>query len=369
MKKICIVNFNVYCLFNPKSKAPMGGAELDMYVLAKGLQNEFNVSVITGDWGQKKIEKYGKVTVIRSVKLGGKNYLKALLIFLVELKKVNANVYISTSAGPEIGLIALFCKLFKKKFIYRTASEIDCNRGFVESHKIFGKIFEYGLLHSSKIVTSVNNHKDILTKTYKNISGENILFIPLAINIKRGEDKYLNLDKKNNILWIARGIKLKRPEIFLELAKKLADEEFTMIMPKQKGEEALFNNIKKKAENIKNLKFIGGVPFNQTQRYFDKAKVFVNTSDYEGFTYTLIQSGLAKTPVAYLNVNPDDVITNNNIGCYADGNKKKLYQDVKLLCRNQGIWRKKSEATYEYVRKNHDINIIGEQWRDVINNL
>jgi len=46
-KTICLVNLNAYCLFNQKSEAPMGGAELDMYTLAQGLKKKYNVTFIS----------------------------------------------------------------------------------------------------------------------------------------------------------------------------------------------------------------------------------------------------------------------------------------------------------------------------------
>lgn len=367
MKKVCIVNFNMYCLFNPKSAAPMGGAELDMYTLAMGLCNKFSVSIVTGDWGQKNIEKYGNISVFKSIKLGSKKYLAALFRLWFVLMEADSDVYISSAAGPEVGIIALYCIIFNRKFIYRTAHDIDCNGEYIKKNGLSGKIFKFGLLHSHKVIISVNKHALLLKEHYKKLKhGKTLFFIPLAIEIKA--DAFVNNDKKS-ILWIARGVRWKQPDLFLDLAEKLRDENFVMIMPEQKGEAIIFQKIKNRAMNIKNLVFIGGVPFKDIQQYFDEAKIFVNTSDYEGFTYTLIQSGIAKVPVVYFNVNPDEVITKYNMGYVSDGKESLLFKQVEKLSHDDVDWQEKSENAHKYVRKNHDIKVVVRQWEKIIGEL
>jgi hypothetical protein len=54
--------------------------------------------------------------------------------------------------------------------------------------------------------------------------------------------------------------------------------------------EALFARIKEAASTIPNLDFVGFVPFGEIDAHFNAARLFVNTSDYEGFPNTFLQS-------------------------------------------------------------------------------
>jgi len=337
VKKVCIVNLNVFSLFCPTGSAPMGGAELDMYNLAQGLK------------------KY--------------SFLRALSVPFVlfrQLYRTNADIYISSGAGPEVGLVSLFCMLKRKKYIYRTASEIDCNRTYVKRCGFNGLLFELGLFLSTVIVTSVKSHQILIRNSYPMILKRRVSYIPLGINVTLNKIDY---EKKKYILWIARGNSYKRPDIFLEIAQNIPEENFLMIMPEQSSEKLLYERTKNEAAGLRNVKFIGGVQFSDSQKYYDRARLFVNTSTFEGFTFTLIQSGIAHTPVAYLSVNPDNVITRFNIGEFGEGNIEVLTKKIKSLLKNKRLWNEKSNSIHDYVVANHDINKLSKKWIGLIDLL
>jgi glycosyltransferase involved in cell wall biosynthesis len=367
MLKICIVNLNVYCLFDPKSSAPMGGAELDMYTLAKGLGGKLDTTVVTGDWGQESIKKFGEIKVLRSVKLGGGNItrlFKSLLVFWKVLSYANADIYVTSGAGPEVGVISYFCRVKKKKFIYRTASDIDCNRHYARNNGIRGRLFEFGLTHADRVVTSVRKHQSLLMSSYPNNLKQ------LAhINLGAFSPIKSSQKKRNYILWVARCERLKNPEAFLEIAERLPQYQLVMICSKQAHDEKLFNKVKEHAASLPNVEFINYVPYAKIQPFFDQAKVFVNTSDFEGFTFTLIQSGLGSTPVAYWKVNPDNVITHHGLGCFGNGNMSEFIVCIRELMASNKKWLECSKAIRKYVGENHNVSSLSSEWMRTLESL
>ena len=105
--KICIVSTKAYPLFNPKCNETYGGSEVQMFMLAKELSKEFDVSVIVGDFGQKEIEEYDGVKVVKSFSLEKKilNYVKGPIKLYKALKRVNPDVVVQRSAAAETGII------------------------------------------------------------------------------------------------------------------------------------------------------------------------------------------------------------------------------------------------------------------------
>ncbi|HBC72887.1 MAG: Group 1 glycosyl transferase [Candidatus Amesbacteria bacterium GW2011_GWB1_47_19] len=361
-KTICLVNLNAYCLFNQKSEAPMGGAELDMYTLAQGLKKKYNVTFITGDWGQNPEETVHEIRLIRSVNLKG-NYLSGLLKFIIALIKADSEIYISSGAGPEAGLICLYSRLFGRKYIYRSVSSFDCDNSYIKGHRLLGLIYLFAVNNCNKFVTTVKNQKKLLSISHPGV-------IPRVTHINQGLKIFKRKNnKKAGVLWVSRCVPSKHPELFIDLAKRYKNLKFTMICPKQGGLDSFYEDVKSQAMLVPNLKFINYVPFKQIQKFYDRSYIFINTSDFEGFTYTLIQCGQAGTPVVYYRVNPDGVITKHDLGYFSNGNYRLMCSQISTLSRKNTLWRNKSEAISKYFLKFHDIDSLIPKWTKIFNSL
>jgi len=370
MKKVCFFSLNAHYFFHESGSFSSGGAELDMYLVGKhlALDKDFETSFIVGDVSQKvAIEEIDNIRVYKSITLEKKNLFRGIFsVFKIWslLGKINADYYIQSGATHYGGIIALYCKYKKRKFIYRTAHHIDCDGTFVNQNGFLGKAYEFGLLNSDKIIVSVKDHKDLLEQKYGKINlKEKVIYIPLALEVSKKRDITL---EKRHILWVARGTYWKNPDIFIDLCEQFSNERFVMIMPKQRYEEQLFERVKNRVEKISNIDFQESVPFDKIQDYFDKAKVFVNTSEFEGFTFTLLQSGLGHSPVLYFKVNPDSVISQNNLGYCADGDIQKMYEYMEKLLSDKEDWLKKSENCYNYIKESHNIENIMDIYKTVI---
>jgi len=364
--KVCFFNVNAYSLFNPNSEAQIGGTEIQLFNVAKYLSqnSNFEISFIVGDWGQKEIEEHKSIKVYKSISLQKtiRNYLLAPFIIWNKLTVVNADIYIASSAGVEIGITALFCKIKNKKFIYRTAHQMDCDGEFVEKNSWRGKVFEYGLKNADIIITQNEEHQELL-KSQK-------IKATVVRNGFRISGEVVDFDDKKYILWVSRCDGWKRPGLFLKIVRKFPQENFVMISPRIAHEKELFNEIKQQASRLTNLKFIEKIPFIEIQKYFNKAKLFIGTSDFEGFPNTYLQACMGNTPIVSLNVNPDKFITKNNLGYCADGNFDLMLRQIKEIAEgDNSIWQEKSKNALKYVKENHNINKSGSQWKVIIKNL
>ena len=181
----------------------------------------------------------------------------------------------------------------------------------------------------------------------------------------------MDYNEKKTVLWVGRYAYMKKPYLFLDLCNSFPSYHFTIICTKSATLADEYSKLKEDASKLKNLIFIEKVPFLEIQEYFDKAKVFVNTSDFEGYPNTFIQSGAAKTPILSYKVNPDDFINNFNCGFVCNGSFEKMVDNLRVLLEDKDEWKKKSDNVFSYVRKRHqfDVNIkiikslISEQFK------
>lgn len=360
--KVCFLNLQAYSIFNPKSVAKIGGTEIQLYYLAKYLALDIDVSFVTGDCGQKDGEVIDGVRLYKSASLEKKllNYIRAPFIIWSALRRASADIYIASSAGAEIGIVAFFCKFNKKKFIYRTAHQMDCNGEYIKKNGIKGWLFGYGLKVANAIVVQNNEHKKLFDGSNKYLMVIRNAF-PLIWREHRA--------KKESVLWVSRCETWKNPKAFLNIVKRFPQVNFRMISPKQTHEMDLFNEIQREAQLCRNVEFIEKVPFLEIQQYFDEAKIFIGTSDYEGFPNTYVQACIGKTPIVSYRVNPDNFITENNIGYCSNGDFEKMIGYIKKVLFDEQDWKEKSKNAFQYVEKNHNIEIIGKQWSGLLQRI
>ncbi len=363
--KICFFNLNAYSVFNEGSRASVGGTEVQLRNLAIYFshQSGFEVDFLTGNWGQFSIEEYDGVRVIPAISLKKTllNYFIAPFSIWRVLGWIDADVYIVSSASLEVGILAFFCLIHKKKFVYRIAHKMDYSGEFIKRHPIAGSFFSYGLRRADMVVAQ--NHSDQIVLEQKGIPSIVISSgYPIQVDL-------LEKEARGPILWVARCESWKGPDIFLDIVKRNPDKNFVMICPRQSHEDDLFKKISTQAKKIKNLQFIERVPFAEIQKFFNKAKIFINTSESEGFPNTYLQACMGKTPIISYKVNPDNFIIENNIGYCADGDFDFMIKLIEKISNDNVDWSKKSKNSSEYVLKNHDINKVGSQWKAILEEM
>jgi glycosyltransferase involved in cell wall biosynthesis len=360
MIKVCFVQLNGYSVFDQNSSAQIGGVEVQFGFLSRFLNKKlFKVSYIVGDWGQKKKEIHEDILFIRSFSLEKKilNFIKAPFLLFSALKTASADVYIMSSAGAETGLVTFYCKLFHKKIIYWTAHDIDCNGEYRKNNPVKGFLFEYGIKNVDLIVAQNSLHAKLLKEKFN----YNAIVIRNGFPIIKK-----NAKKRIYILWVARCESWKNPKLFLKLAKLFPNYNFVMISTMQNQDQNLFYSIKKISDTIPNLKFIEGVAFSDIQKYFDRARIFVGTSKFEGFPITYLHACISGVPIISYKVNPDNFITDNRVGYCSKGEMNEFKKNINKLINDNSDWQEKSKNAYMYVYNKHDTKKIVKQWEKII---
>jgi len=351
--RICFVILNAYPLFNPDVKDVIGGAEVDSYYIATELAKDpnYQVSCIVADYGQEPIEVREGVTLIRSSDFSTKR-ISATLRLWQALRRADAEIYVRKLSSAVTTEVAYFCKRYGRRFIYRTASSVECDGTYLKEHCFRGKGFLWSLRHADAVIAQNQTDADNLSET----AGVSVQVIRNPYRLPLADEQ-----ERRTILWVGRSAHVKRPELFLELTKQMPKQQFTMICQRA-IEDKQYENLVEKAKQIKNLEFTPRVPFHQIHEYFQRAKVFVNTSDYEGFPNTFIQACKCATPILSLNVNPDGFLDEYNCGMCANGDWE-LFVDMFKRLLNRETAHKLGNNARKYVEEHHDIIKIIEQYK------
>jgi len=374
MTKVCLVSLYAYKLFHPQDERALsfGGSEVQQYQLGKELVKDknFEISFLVGDFydGQPDAERVrvdgGVLTLYKTARCHGRNmFIDGVADFwrlYRAIKKISADVYMIRGGGSLAGKVAFFAKkIFKKKFIYSSAHDRDSNLDFFREKPWYvNALFRYALRNANVVICQ---HKEQQGAFQKNF-GITATVIP-SMYIVEDELQIGRWGSREYILWVGRLIEWKQPEIFVRLAEKFPKEKFLLITNSNASQ---FKNIVNK---ISNLEIKEDVPFEDMDYYFKKAKVFVNTSSSEGFPNTFLQAAKNKTPVISLQVNPDEMLEKYQIGRCANGSFYKLSNDLAEILGNDLLWQTMSENAYHYAKKNHDINTVVREYKDIFRGL
>lgn len=162
------------------------------------------------------------------------------------------------------------------------------------------------------------------------------------------------------IVWIGNFKNIKRPEIFVKLAKdfeKFPELEFIMIgsMPNRRR----WHDLMEEANQIEGFKYKGNLPQGEFNAILAQAHILVNTSRFEGFPNTFIQAWMRKVPVVSLSVNPDNVLSDYGIGLVSE-NYEGLLREVERLIEDSVFRNEIGDKAQVYAYKNHSDNNISE---------
>ncbi len=244
--RICFIAPKAYPLFNPDIKQIFGGAEVDLYLLATELAKDqnFQVSFVTADYGQKQIETIQNINVIKSLDFK-QNPLTGAIKIWHATKKADANIYILKTASLGVPLVALFCWLHRRAFTYRTASSYECDGTYLRKHRLLGPAFAWSLRQAEILFTQSAADAKNLSATI----GVSSHIIPNGHPLPKLDQK-----KRDTILWVGRDAAEKQPRRFLELARAIPTEHFTIICQTLTNDQNRYKQMsivaRKRAENF-----------------------------------------------------------------------------------------------------------------------
>lgn len=365
---VCFVVPNAYPLIaGLDDEQIIGGAELQAWTIAKGLANEgFIVTfIVIAPENGEVLEYVSGVHIIpcytRGKGIKGLRYIYPRWTGVWHALHIsNADFYYQRTAGVVTGIVGLFCKLNKKRFMYGVAHDTDLIKGEELIPYLRDKfIYRLGLKLADKVAVQTESQR----KLARDYGLRNASVFPNVYD----EGNIRKVDSTEfNVLWVSTIREFKNPRKFLILAKSLPFIKFIMIGGKGASSKdlSLYEEVEKESEGIKNLVFLGFLPLEETEKFFDKANVFVNTSLHEGFPNTFLQSWSRAIPTMSLinfDLKKDRQCFHLNAKCIED-----LINHIKLLHDNSGLRKSYGIEAKRYYKNHHAFDIILNKYIETI---
>ena len=351
---ICFVAPNIYpVLARDRNIKMVGGAEVQQSILARIFaETGYRVTVACMDVGQPEAIEVDRVTVHNTYRpssgLPGLRFFHPhISLTWRALARADADIYYQRGCGILTGIVAAFCRLHRRRFVFAGAHDQDFDAELPKLKKKQDKVlFRWGIQHADAVVVQNSQQLQVASA-----SG----FKPLLVGSCYQQPSNARLSRQGYVLWVARFCSWKQPEIFIELARRLPQFQFRMIGggSSEAGEAVFFENMQRQALDVANLEFVGFVPHAEVEREFDGARVFVNTSEAEGFPNTFLQTWARGIPTVSF-VQPAFDKDGKPIG-RAVQNIDALVQAVSELMVDDKVWHQEGARCRQYFENHHSV--------------
>ena len=155
--------------------------------------------------------------------------------------------------------------------------------------------------------------------------------------------------KKPYICWVANLKQRKRPELCVEVAKKLESKYDLLVVGDIQDKSYLwFTNPK----NIpKNLVYLGPKTILEVNGIIASSICLIHTCYPEGFPGNFIQAWLQGKPVVSYEIDPGDLIESEKLGFISGSNLEQFITDIKKLAENPILNQEIGKRAKSYAEK------------------
>lgn len=349
--KICFIGIDNLPFLAPEyGQHAIGGESVQQTLLARALARRgHEVSMVVCDYGQPDGACWDGIRVFKAYRRDAG--LKVLRFFHPRwtgmwsaLARADAELYYTSCADMLPGMLALYCRRFGKRFVFRSASDSDCDKSrlvvrFARDRWLYG----YGLRRADAILVQSALQAETLARSY-GLAGRlagMLVEKPSAVAAARDID----------VLWVSNIRRLKRPDRILELAGRMAEVKIHMVGGSLPGEEALYRDVKHTAAAKTNVSFHGRLSYWDTNTLYGRARVFVNTSDIEGFPNSYLQAWIRGVPVVTL-IDPDGVIEREGLGV-AVKSPAQMHDAIRRLLGDPAAWKAASDRCRAFMAREY----------------
>ena len=341
----------------------VGGAEVQQCILMRLLARQgWQVSLISLDFGQGEAEVDGIRVLTTYRPEAGIPALRFLHPRLTSvwraLHRASADVYYLRSASMMAGVVDEFCHRTGRRSIYAAASDDDFAPKMRQIRFARDRwLYRRGLSRVDRVVVQNQTQKELCKKIY----GREAVLIPSAYELPAGAQP----GGGNCVLWVGRMDEGKRPDLAVEVARRLPHRRFVIVGGEAHGDAGrsrAYERARKAAEGLGNVQFTGFLSLAQVEQRFDQARILLNTSVYEGMPNTFLQAWARGVPT----VATVDVGTGTYPVC---PDADSLANAIEELYEKPQHWESVSRRCREHFAQHHSAPAVTARYLRVLGEL
>ncbi|MBN2170760.1 MAG: glycosyltransferase family 4 protein [Candidatus Krumholzibacteriota bacterium] len=345
----------------------VGGAERQIAALGAALRARGHVVdiMVAGDSGPPRECPAGRVWP--RYPLGGVPLIKlihpkssALRRFLLDCR---AGALLQRGAAELTGLGAFACRRVGIPFIFMVASNRDLQPGReIVPHPQDHLLYRAGLRRAAAVVAQTEAQVRRLRERFGIAATLIPSFpagdLPAAPTHPAGEA----------VLWGGNLRPVKRPEWLLALAERFATVPFIVYGGAAPGHEAYARGIAERLAAAANIEYLGPVAPEDLPGLFRRARVFLNTSQSEGFPNTFLEAWRQGMPVLST-VDPDGLLSAGGLGAAVRDLAGLETALTALLTETPAERLARADRALSFLKERHDPAVLADRWEGLLTGL
>ena len=280
--------------------------------------------------------------------------------------EANADIYVVPGNNSLSAEVAWFCRYRNRAFIMLAGSDIDYApeiRSNPDGADLYGESYSlksYAIKNAKRHIVQ-NEHQAEMAKAF----GCSTVLIRNPIDL---ELKYPRASNPRTILWVGNTHEqVKRPFLYLEVVRSLPAFSFIMIVTPVTEQD--MQRLTKASQSIPNLTLLSRIPFEEVEQYYAQARIFVNTSHFEGFPNTFLQAGKYGVPIISLKVDPNEMISRHGCGLLCNDDVDQLRENIQKVMSDPELCAHLGSRIFQYVKQYHDKDRIIPQYEEVFRSI
>ena len=351
-------------LLAPGSSPPPGGAESQVYLLARALaQRGFRVCVVAYEIPEGLPDAVEGIDIVprppprwKAIRGPAGKVAEIVAVWNV-VGRLRAEVFVQRATSMEVGLVALAAKARRRRFVYSSASLIDFDWGSVATRRNVA-LYELGVRLADAIVVQTAEQVEACRRRF---GREPVMIKSIA------EPAESRTAPPEAFLWAGKLASYKRPLAFVELARAVPEARFRMIgVPSEKDSAQVAAELERAAVGVDNLELLPPRPRSELAKLIDGAAAVVGTGDYEGMSNVFLEGWARGVPTLSLTHDPDGLIAREGLGGFASGSPERLAELARQLWHSRADQRALAERCRDYVEREHGLESVVDRWADVL---
>jgi glycosyltransferase involved in cell wall biosynthesis len=284
------------------------------------------------------------------------------------LERADARVLIVRTGTPVVGLVALYSRVRRRRFVFSAANDSDFLSEKYARRAIGRRVYHLGVRRADAIVLQSRGQLELAARAFPGL--RRVEVIPsLAEEVPDAPPD----PSPELFTWIGRLVPHKRPELFPRLAEAIPEARFVVIpqihdgMPQEEAD--MHDRLRSEAARLANFEVRDPMPNAEIGALIASSVAVVSTSRVEGMPNIFLEAWSHGIPVLSLLIDPDEVVERHGLGVAAGGDWDRFVTGARELWATRTDRGELSRRTRAYVRETHSASAVAARWADLITEL